>query len=47
MKTKKKWMIVWSKQNSILLHHNEELPQYKKFKRVPDKIIRDLKRGKK
>jgi len=38
----KKWMIVFKKRNAILLHLNEEYPQYDKFKRVDHKMLNKL-----
>jgi hypothetical protein len=38
----KKWMLVIKNKNCILLHYNEELPQYKKLKRVDNKIIKKI-----
>lgn len=38
----KKWMIVHKTKECLILHLNEELPQYKKLKRVSDKLIRSL-----
>jgi hypothetical protein len=35
-------MIVSKNKNCILLHYNEELPQYKKLKVVPNEIIREI-----
>lgn len=38
----RKWMIALRTENSILLHHNEELPQYKELQRVPDDLIKEM-----
>ncbi len=38
----KKWMVVFKKRNAILLHLNEELPQYNKLKRVNTKKLMKL-----
>ena len=40
MKEKRKWMLIKLNKNALLLHHNEDLPQYKKLKRVPNWIVR-------
>ena len=40
----KRWMIVMKKRNVILLHLNEELPQYKKFKRINTKKLIEMLR---
>ena len=42
----KKWMLVSKKRNAILLHLNEELPQYKKLKRINTKKLIELIKGK-
>ena len=41
----KKWMIMMNKRGAILLHLNEELPQYKRFKRVDTKTLNKLIKG--
>jgi len=38
----KKWMIIFKKRNAILLHLNEEYPQYDKFKRIDTKELNKL-----
>lgn len=44
---KKRWMIIFKKRNAILLHLNEELPQYQRFKRVDTKkLMKLIKNGK-
>ena len=42
----KKWMVASKGKNHILLHHNEELEQYKKLPRVPSWIIKLIKKKK-
>jgi hypothetical protein len=36
----KKWMVVQKNEDMIVLHHNDELIYYEKFKRVPDWIVK-------
>jgi hypothetical protein len=38
----RKWMVAYRTENSILLHYNEELPQYKRLQRVSDDLIKGL-----
>ncbi len=40
---KKKWMRIDLSENAILLHHNEELEQYKHLPRVTDELIKQIK----
>jgi hypothetical protein len=41
-KNNKQWMIVMKKPRAILLHLNEALPQYDKFKRVDPMKLKEL-----
>lgn len=40
----KKWMLVIKGRNHLLLHYNEELEQYKDLPRIPNKIIKEIKK---
>ena len=42
MKPKEKWMVASNGKGYILLHLNEELPQYKKMKRIPNWIVNKI-----
>lgn len=44
-KESKKWMLIKLNKDALLLHYNEDLPMYKKLKRVPNWIVKKLKEG--
>ena len=38
----KRWMKIVLSKNAILLHHNEELEQYKDLPRMPESIMKKI-----
>ena len=39
----RKWMKIVLSKNAILLHHNEELEQYKDLPRIPESVMKKIK----